>query len=94
MNITLTIPDNALPAWEARLAQFNVGSGQSPVTIEQLNQSFLDEETARLTAAHHAALRALMTTTADEIIAVAGGDMTKLTAAVQAGKTAALGVLA
>lgn len=94
MFITLTIPANALPAWEARLAQFNAGSGQPPVTVEQLNQIVLDEETARLTAAHHAALRTLMTTTADELIAAAGGDMTKLAAAVEAGKTTALGALA
>lgn len=55
MNITVTIPDNALPAWEARLEQFNNGSGQPPVTIDGFIQSYLDEEGSR----HIASLEAL-----------------------------------
>lgn len=45
MNITLTIPDSALPAWNARLSQFNAGSGQPPVDLTQFLQLQLDEQT-------------------------------------------------
>lgn len=94
MNIPLTIPDSSVAAWQRRLDLFNAGSGQEPITLEQLKQLELDEETARHVASHEAALRALMTTMADRIIAAAKGDMSKLAAAVAAGETAALQTLA
>lgn len=93
MNISLTIPDTSLPAWQRRLDQFNAGSGQSPLTLTEFLQLQLNEETARHVATHEAALRALMTSTADKIIAASGGDMTKLAEAVQAGEAAALAKL-
>lgn len=93
MNITLTIPDSALPAWNARLSQFNAGSGQPPITLQQLKQLELDEETASRTAAYQFALRAQMTAVADEIITAAAGDPEKIVAALEAGKTAALETL-
>lgn len=92
--ITLTIPASASRGWARRLAEFNAGSGQPPITLEQLKQIELDEEGARHAAADEAALRALMTSTADKIIAAADGDMTKLAAAVAAGEAAALQSLA
>lgn len=95
MTLTLIIPDSAVAAWTAaRLNPFNATSGQPPLTIEQLKQLELDEETARYQAAHQSSLRAAMTTVADEIIAAAGGDVAKITAALSAGRTAALEALA
>jgi hypothetical protein len=95
MTITLTIPDSAVAAWTAaRLNPFNASSGQPPLTIEQLKQLEVDEETARHEAAYKSALRAQMTTVADEIIAAAGGDLVKIGAALQAGRDAALESLA
>jgi hypothetical protein len=93
MNIPLTISDSALPAWERRLKQFNDGSGTPVLSLVEFLQSQLDEETVRHVAAHESALRALMTTTADKLIAATGGDMTKLAEAVQAGEAAALATL-
>ena len=93
MNITLTIPDSALPAWNARLSQFNAGSGQPAITLQQLKQLELDEETASRTAAYQSALRAQMTAVADEIIAAAVGDPEKIVTALEAGKNAALAAL-
>ena len=49
-----------------------------------------DEETQKLEQVHQAALRDLMRGVADEIITAAGGDTTKLQAAIEAGKQAAL----
>ena len=51
MNITTTIPDETIPAWQARVDQYNAGSGQPPVDIEGFAQAFRDEETARYVAA-------------------------------------------
>lgn len=93
MNITLTIPDSALPAWNGRLSQFNTGSGQPPVTLQQLKQIELDEETASRVAAYQSTLRAQMTAVADEIIAAAAGDPEKIVTALEAGKNAALAAL-
>lgn len=93
MNITLTIPDSALPAWNARLSQFNAGSGQPPITLQQLKQLELDEETASRAAAYQSALRAQMTAVADEIITAAAGDPEKIVTALEAGKNAALAAL-
>lgn len=94
MTLTLTIPDSAVAAWTAaRLDPFNASSGQPPLTIEQLKQLELDEETARHEAAYKSALRAQMTAVADEIIAAAEGDPQKIMAALEAGKTAALETL-
>jgi hypothetical protein len=90
MNVSLSIPDSALPAWQRRLAQYNAGSGSTPLTLEQFIQLQHDEETLRLEAELQDALRAQMRTVADEIIAAAGGDVEKLQAAILAGKQAAL----
>ena len=46
MNITTTIPDETIPAWQARVDQYNSGSNQPPASIEQFCQIMLDEETA------------------------------------------------
>lgn len=54
MNITLTIPDSALPAWNARLSQFNAGSGQPPIDLTQLLQLQLNEQTTANVAAYNA----------------------------------------
>lgn len=54
MNIILTIPDSALPAWNARLSQFNAGSGQPPVDLTQFLQLQLDEQTTDNVAAYNA----------------------------------------
>lgn len=51
MNITTTIPDDSIPAWQARVDSYNAGSGLPPVTIAQFAQIFRDEETARYVAA-------------------------------------------
>lgn len=68
MKITLTIPDDAVPAWEKRVAEFNAGSGQPPVSIEQFNQLILDEETARHVAAKRDADVASMKPIADALL--------------------------
>jgi hypothetical protein len=90
MNVSLSIPESALPAWQRRLAQYNAGSGVEPLTLEQFIQLQHDEETLRLEAELQDALRAQMRTVADEIIAAAGGDVEKLQTAILAGKQAAL----
>lgn len=51
MNIITTIPDSSVPAWQAVVDKFNLGSGKPAVTIEQFAQIFRDEETARHVAA-------------------------------------------
>lgn len=51
MHILTTIPDDSIPAWQARVDQFNAGSGQPAVNIEQFAQILRDEETARYVAA-------------------------------------------
>ncbi len=62
MIITLHIPDDAIPAEQARVDQYNQGSGQPPLTIQQFAQLERDElTTARVRAkadAHRAALAA------------------------------------
>lgn len=51
MTITLTIPDDAIPAEQARVDQYNQGSGQPPLTIQQFAQLERDElTTARVRA--------------------------------------------
>lgn len=60
MKITTTIPDEAIPAWQARVNQYNDGSGLPPVTIEGFAQIFRDEETAQYAAAKADADKALM----------------------------------
>jgi len=47
MNITTIIPDDSIPAWQAVVDKFNVGSGEPTVTIEQFAQIFREEETAK-----------------------------------------------
>lgn len=70
MNITLTIPDTALPAWNRRLDQFNAGSGQPPITLTEFFQrTAIDEPTPALVAAHQVALREALIPVADEILA-------------------------
>lgn len=46
MQITTTIPDEAIPAWQLRVDQFNAGSGQPPVDIKTFAQINRDVETA------------------------------------------------
>ena len=94
MTTTITIPDANLPAWQRRLAAYNAGSGDAPITLPQLVQRLHDEETQKLEQVHQAALRDLMRGVADEIITAAGGDTTKLQAAIEAGKQAALASIA
>jgi len=60
MNITTTIPDDAVSAWQDRVDQFNAGSGQPPVTIAQFCQIFRDEETKRYVTAKEDAEKAAM----------------------------------
>jgi len=64
MNITTTIPDETIPAWQARVDQYNAGSGLPPVDIEGFAQIFRDEETARFVAAK----------TEADLLAMAGDD--------------------
>lgn len=93
MNITLTIPDSAVPAYQALVDKYNAGSGHPPVDITGLAQIFQDETTARNVAQFNASLLDLMSPVGAEIAAAAGGDITKITAALDAGKTAALKTL-
>lgn len=51
MNVLTTIPNESVPAWQARVDLFNSGSGVPPVTIEGFAQIFRDEQTARYVAA-------------------------------------------
>jgi hypothetical protein len=50
MNITLTIPDAAADAWALRLANYNAGSGNTPVDLTGLLQIELDIETSKRVA--------------------------------------------
>ena len=93
MNITLTIPDSAVPAVQARVDKYNAGSGEDPITIEQWRQLQSDEQTAQEVAQFSTSLLDLMLPVGAEIAAAAGGDVTKITAALEAGKTAALKTL-
>lgn len=45
MNITTTIPDDSVAAWQYRVDQFNAGSGQPPVDIQGFCQINRDIET-------------------------------------------------
>lgn len=45
MQITTDIPDEDIPAWELRVTQFNAGSGQPPVSINEFAQINRDVET-------------------------------------------------
>jgi len=54
MNIHTTIPDEAVPAWQYRVDQFNAGSGQPPVDIEGFAQITRDSETTGYAAAYAA----------------------------------------
>ena len=70
MNITLTIPDSNLPAWNRRLDQFNTGSGQPPITLTEFFQrTAIDEPTPALVAAYQVARREALIPIADEILA-------------------------
>lgn len=55
MKIITTIPDEALPAWQTRVDQYNAGSGLPPVDIEGFAQVFRDEETAGYVNAYNTA---------------------------------------
>lgn len=81
MNLTLTIPPEAVPAWELRVDQFNAGSGQPPVTIQQFCQLVQDEETARLVSTLKTVQREAMIPVADEILAVSPEKQTAAIAA-------------
>ena len=93
MKIPLTIPDSAVPAVQARVDKYNAGSGEKPITIEQWRQLQSDEQTAQEVAQFSASLLDLMSPVGAEIAAAAGGDVAKITAALEAGKTAALKTL-
>jgi len=54
MNIHTTIPDEAVPAWQYRVDQFNAGSGQPPVDIEGFAQITRDVETEGYAASYAA----------------------------------------
>lgn len=86
MNITLTIPDTALPAWNRRLDQFNAGSGQPPITLAEFFQrTAIDEPTPSLVAAYQVARREALIPIADEILAA---PESKQNAAISAALTA------
>jgi hypothetical protein len=55
MNITTTIPDSAIPAWEMRVEQYNAGSGKEPVDIQGFAQVNRDIETAGYVSAYDTA---------------------------------------
>ena len=70
MNLTLTIPDTTLPAWNRRLDQFNTGFGQPPITLTEFFQrTAIDEPTPALVAAYQVARREALIPVADEILA-------------------------
>jgi len=54
MDILTTIPDEAIPAWEFRVDQYNAGSGKPPVDINGLSQINRDIETAGYVDAYSA----------------------------------------
>jgi hypothetical protein len=60
MDILTTIPDSAIPAWQAAVDKYNAGSNSPPVSIEVFAQIFRDEETARYMSEKDAAERAEM----------------------------------
>lgn len=64
MTLTTNIPDETIPAWQARVDQYNAGSGLPPVTIEGFAQIFRDEETVRYVAAKADTDKALMASNA------------------------------
>lgn len=90
----MTYTPKNLPAWQHRVAQFNAGSGQPPITVDEFIQAHLDEEEARHASQFNASLLDLMRPVGAEIAAAAGGDAAKIAAALEAGKTAALKTLA
>lgn len=51
MKITTTIPDETIPAWQARVDQYNAGSGKPAVSIEEFAQINRDVETSQYVAA-------------------------------------------
>lgn len=93
MKITLTIPDSSVPAVQARVDKYNAGSGQPSITIEQWRQLQSDEQTAQEVAQFESAILDFMRPVGAEIAAAAGGDIAKITAALDTGKTAALKTL-
>ena len=70
MNITLTIPNYALAAEQARVDQYNAGSGQPPLTIQEFAQLERDEVTATRVRAKQDADRAALA--ADERLMALG----------------------
>ena len=94
MTHTLTTPDAALPAWNLRLKQFNDGSGQPPITLNEFLQLLHDEQTAQHVTSLNSAMESMMRPTAAKIIEAAGGDSSKLQTALAAGETAALAAIA
>ncbi len=93
MNIILTIPDSAVPAVQARVDKYNAGSNKDPITIEQWRQLQSDEQTVQEVAQFESVVLDFMRPVGAEIAAAAGGDITKITAALDAGKNAALATL-
>jgi len=51
MRIDTIIPDENIPAWQARVDLYNAGSGKSAITIAEFCQINRDLETAQYVAA-------------------------------------------
>lgn len=60
MTLSFTIPDSAVSAWQSRVNQFNAGSNEAPVTLEQFHQLMRDDETASYVRAKSEADKAAM----------------------------------
>lgn len=83
--ITLTIPDSAIPAYDAVVGRFNAGSGKPPVDLNGYLQILQDEQTDRHVAALKTAQREALIPVADEILAApADKQQAAITAALNA----------
>lgn len=69
MNISITISDASVPAWQHRVDQFNDGSGQPAISIVQFIQQSIDDEGLKHSSALKDAQRKEMISIADEILA-------------------------
>lgn len=92
MNITLNSADLAVATIAA--SKRNAANADSPAwTPERWAENVLRAELISTAAAQEAELLDLMRPVGAEIAAAAGGDIAKITAALEAGKTAALATL-
>lgn len=93
MNITLNPAELAVASRAA--SKRNAANASIPAwTPEQWVENVLQAELAATAAAQEAELLDLMRPVGAEIAAAAGGDIAKITAALETGKTAALKTLA